>query len=38
MLEVKEGIFISMADLDGLHVWQFKFRYDFEGLITSLGE
>ncbi|KAI5604407.1 hypothetical protein POPTR_001G322700v4 [Populus trichocarpa] len=26
-LESKEGIFISMDDLDGLHVWSFKYRY-----------
>ncbi|PSS35319.1 B3 domain-containing transcription factor [Actinidia chinensis var. chinensis] len=23
----KEGFFISMDDMDGLHVWSFKFRY-----------
>ncbi|KAL6994518.1 hypothetical protein U1Q18_012620 [Sarracenia purpurea var. burkii] len=23
----KEGLFITMDDLDGLHVWSFKFRY-----------
>ncbi|KAF5456962.1 hypothetical protein F2P56_021106 [Juglans regia] len=27
ILESKEGIFISMDDLDGLHVWSFKYRY-----------
>ncbi|XP_020533551.2 B3 domain-containing transcription factor FUS3 [Jatropha curcas] len=27
VLESKEGIFISMDDLDGLHVWSFKYRY-----------
>ncbi|KAJ4729534.1 B3 domain transcription factor [Melia azedarach] len=27
MLESKEGIFISMDDLDGLHVWSFKYRF-----------
>ncbi|KAJ9189762.1 hypothetical protein P3X46_001016 [Hevea brasiliensis] len=27
LLESKEGIFISMDDLDGLHVWNFKYRY-----------
>lgn len=27
MLESKEGIFISMEDLDGLHVWTFKYRF-----------
>ncbi|XP_010528138.1 PREDICTED: B3 domain-containing transcription factor FUS3-like [Tarenaya hassleriana] len=26
-LDSKEGIFISMEDLDGLHVWSFKYRY-----------
>ncbi|XP_011045796.1 PREDICTED: B3 domain-containing transcription factor FUS3-like isoform X4 [Populus euphratica] len=26
-LESKEGIFINMDDLDGLHVWSFKYRY-----------
>ncbi|XP_065851743.1 uncharacterized protein [Euphorbia lathyris] len=26
-LESKEGILISMDDLDGLHVWSFKYRY-----------
>ncbi|XP_038678482.1 B3 domain-containing transcription factor FUS3-like [Tripterygium wilfordii] len=27
VLDSKEGIFISMDDLDGLHVWSFKYRY-----------
>ncbi|XP_050234905.1 B3 domain-containing transcription factor FUS3 [Mercurialis annua] len=27
MLDSKEGIFINMEDLDGLHVWSFKYRY-----------
>ncbi|MBA0549530.1 hypothetical protein Golob_020555 [Gossypium lobatum] len=27
VLESKEGILISMDDLDGLHVWSFKYRY-----------
>ncbi|KAG5226744.1 B3 domain-containing transcription factor [Salix suchowensis] len=27
VLESKEGIFIRMDDLDGLHVWSFKYRY-----------
>ncbi|KAJ9132874.1 hypothetical protein P3X46_033700 [Hevea brasiliensis] len=27
LLESKEGIFITMDDLDGLHVWSFKYRY-----------
>ncbi|XVF16123.1 hypothetical protein REPUB_Repub10bG0004200 [Reevesia pubescens] len=27
MLESKEGILISMDDLDGLHVWSFKYRF-----------
>ncbi|KAH9743219.1 B3 domain-containing transcription factor FUS3 [Citrus sinensis] len=27
VLESKEGIFISMEDLDGLHVWTFKYRF-----------
>ncbi|OAY37140.1 B3 domain-containing transcription factor FUS3 [Manihot esculenta] len=27
LLESKEGIFISMDDLDGMHVWSFKYRY-----------
>ncbi|XP_061948273.1 B3 domain-containing transcription factor FUS3-like [Populus nigra] len=26
-LESKEGIFIRMDDLDGLHAWSFKYRY-----------
>lgn len=26
-LEYKEGIPIRMEDLDGLHVWTFKYRY-----------
>ncbi|CAL0322735.1 unnamed protein product [Lupinus luteus] len=26
-LESKEGILISMDDLDGIHVWSFKYRY-----------
>ncbi|XP_010556322.1 PREDICTED: B3 domain-containing transcription factor FUS3-like [Tarenaya hassleriana] len=26
-LEFKEGMFINMDDLDGLHVWCFKYRY-----------
>lgn len=26
VLESKEGIFITMDDLDGLHVWSFKYR------------
>ncbi|OIW15230.1 hypothetical protein TanjilG_17550 [Lupinus angustifolius] len=26
-LESKEGILISMDDLDGIHVWNFKYRY-----------
>jgi hypothetical protein len=34
-LESKEGIFISMDDLDGLHVWSFKYRcklpFPFDG-------
>jgi len=25
-LESKEGIVISMDDIDGLHVWSFKYR------------
>ncbi|XP_048337472.2 B3 domain-containing transcription factor FUS3 isoform X1 [Ziziphus jujuba] len=27
VLESKEGIFISMDDMDGLHVWSFKYRF-----------
>ncbi|PPD76211.1 hypothetical protein GOBAR_DD26871 [Gossypium barbadense] len=27
VLESKEGILISMDDLDGLHVWSFKYRF-----------
>ncbi|KAE8021270.1 hypothetical protein FH972_007177 [Carpinus fangiana] len=27
VLDSKEGILISMDDLDGLHVWSFKYRY-----------
>ncbi|KAK4603150.1 hypothetical protein RGQ29_011926 [Quercus rubra] len=27
ILDSKEGILISMDDLDGLHVWSFKYRY-----------
>ncbi|KAJ0052534.1 hypothetical protein Pint_02534 [Pistacia integerrima] len=27
ILESKEGILISMDDLDGLHVWSFKYRF-----------
>ncbi|KAK9272290.1 hypothetical protein L1049_002661 [Liquidambar formosana] len=27
VLESKEGILISMEDLDGLHVWRFKYRF-----------
>ncbi|KAJ6683698.1 hypothetical protein OIU85_007395 [Salix viminalis] len=27
VLESKEGIFIRMDDLDGLHFWSFKYRY-----------
>jgi hypothetical protein len=34
-LESKEGIFISMDDLDGLNVWSFKYRcklpFPFDG-------
>ncbi|XP_021756065.1 B3 domain-containing transcription factor FUS3-like [Chenopodium quinoa] len=26
-LETKEGIFISMDDMDGMHVWNFKYRF-----------
>ncbi|KAL9229396.1 hypothetical protein vseg_004865 [Gypsophila vaccaria] len=26
-LETKEGIFISMDDMDGMHVWSFKYRF-----------
>lgn len=26
-LETKEGIYFSMDDMDGLHVWNFKYRY-----------
>ena len=26
-LEYKEGIPLEMEDLDGLHVWTFKYRY-----------
>lgn len=26
VLESKGGIFISMDDMDGLHVWSFKYR------------
>ncbi|KAF7801816.1 B3 domain-containing transcription factor FUS3 [Senna tora] len=28
-LESKEGIFISMDDMDGIHVWTFKYSADF---------
>ncbi|KAK9038217.1 hypothetical protein V6N11_023100 [Hibiscus sabdariffa] len=34
VLESKEGIFISMDDLDGLHVWSFKYR---QVLLCSLS-
>lgn len=27
VLESKEGISISMDDIDGLHVWSFKYRF-----------
>ncbi|OMO99353.1 hypothetical protein COLO4_13343 [Corchorus olitorius] len=27
VLESKEGIFINMDDIDGLHVWSFKYRF-----------
>ncbi|KAK3039124.1 hypothetical protein RJ639_028870 [Escallonia herrerae] len=27
ILEAKEGFAVSMDDMDGLHVWSFKFRY-----------
>jgi len=26
VLESKEGILLSMDDIDGLHVWSFKYR------------
>ncbi|XP_021762480.1 B3 domain-containing transcription factor FUS3-like [Chenopodium quinoa] len=26
-LETKEGIYISMDDMDGMHVWNFKYRF-----------
>ncbi|KAL8557462.1 hypothetical protein ACS0TY_004766 [Phlomoides rotata] len=27
MLESKEGIPITMLDMDGIHQWSFKYRY-----------
>ncbi|KAF2301803.1 hypothetical protein GH714_029434 [Hevea brasiliensis] len=38
LLESKEGIFISMDDLDGLHVWNFKYREFVNTHGLSLGD
>ncbi|KAE8707658.1 B3 domain-containing transcription factor FUS3 [Hibiscus syriacus] len=37
VLESKEGILISMDDLDGLHVWSFKYRQVLLCSLSSLS-
>ena len=32
-LETKEGIYISMDDMDGVHVWNFKYRYIYYQIL-----
>ena len=34
LLEAKEGILITMYDLDGQHVWNFKYRFESLTIYT----
>ncbi|KAF5190619.1 B3 domain-containing transcription factor abi3 [Thalictrum thalictroides] len=37
-LASKEGILISMDDIDGLRIWNFKYRFRFISLFTMFFE